>query len=64
MLCRRNKKKKGYDKTIEQTEAAYTKIMQSSHTLLHVLKSEGKKLDDGDDYDDDEKIEYNEKCHF
>ena len=30
------KKKLDLDKTIEQTEAAYNKIMESSHALLHV----------------------------
>ena len=29
-----------YDKTIAETEAAYMKILESSQTLLHVLKSE------------------------
>jgi hypothetical protein len=29
-----------YDKVIEETEAAYLKILESSQTLLHVLKRE------------------------
>merc|ERR1719373_1284462 len=29
-----------YDKTIQETEAAYMKILESSQTLLHVLKRE------------------------
>lgn len=29
-----------YDKTISETEAAYMKILESSQTLLHVLKKE------------------------
>jgi len=33
-----------YDKTIEETEAAYMKILESSQTLLHVLKRETQNL--------------------
>ena len=33
-----------YDKTITETEAAYSKIMESSQTLLHVLKRESVNL--------------------
>jgi len=33
-----------YDKTIQETEAAYAKIMESSQTLLHVLKRESVNL--------------------
>ncbi|CAK9875120.1 unnamed protein product [Sphagnum jensenii] len=29
-----------YDKTIQEVEAAYSKILESSQALLHVLKSE------------------------
>ena len=29
-----------YDTTIQETEAAYMKILESSQTLLHVLKRE------------------------
>ena len=30
-----------YDKTIDETESAFSKILESSQTLLHVLKKEG-----------------------
>merc|ERR1712216_759706 len=33
-----------YDKTIMETEAAYMKILESSQTLLHVLKRESTSL--------------------
>ena len=33
-----------YDKTIMETEAAYMKILESSQTLLHVLKRESVSL--------------------
>ena len=33
-----------YDKTIQETEAAYMKILESSQTLLHVLKRETQNL--------------------
>lgn len=33
-----------YDRTIEEVTAAYTKILESSQTLLHVLKRETKSL--------------------
>merc|ERR1712096_191267 len=33
-----------YDKTIGETEAAYMKILESSQTLLHVLKRETQNL--------------------
>ncbi len=33
-----------YDKTIMETEAAYMKILESSQTLLHVLKRESVNL--------------------
>ena len=29
-----------YDRTIQETEGAYIKILESSQTLLHVLKRE------------------------
>eukprot|EP00793_Prasinoderma_coloniale_P004296 PRCOL_00000056-RA len=29
-----------YDRTVQETEAAYMKILESSQTLLHVLKRE------------------------
>eukprot|EP01135_Chromosphaera_perkinsii_P002408 Nk52_evm14s223 gene=Nk52_evmTU14s223 len=34
-----------YDKTISETENAYMKILESSQTLLHVLKREKSSLD-------------------
>ena len=30
-----------YDRTISETEGAFVKILESSQTLLHVLKKEG-----------------------
>ena len=33
-----------YDKTIAETEGAFVKILESSQTLLHVLKKEGQTL--------------------
>ena len=49
---------KDYDKTIDHTEAAYKKIIESSHTLLRVLKSEVHNIDDsGDDEECRWKIE-------
>lgn len=45
ILSKRKVKKKDYDKTIDQTEAAYKKILESSQTLLHVLKAEVQNLD-------------------
>lgn len=54
-LSKRRSKKKEYDKTIEQTEKAFQKILESSHTLLHVLKNEVHNLgrhDDHNDHDD------------
>jgi len=33
-----------YDKTIQETEAAYMKILESSQTLLKVLKRESHSL--------------------
>ena len=33
-----------YDKTISETEGAFVKILESSQTLLHVLKKEGATL--------------------
>ncbi|KAI5071403.1 hypothetical protein GOP47_0013654, partial [Adiantum capillus-veneris] len=33
-----------YDKTIEEVEAAYSKILESSQALLHVLKSEASQM--------------------
>ena len=33
-----------YDKTIMETQSAFNKILESSQTLLHVLKKEGQQL--------------------
>ena len=33
-----------YDKTIQETQNAFNKILESSQTLLHVLKKEGSQL--------------------
>ena len=33
-----------FDKTIQETENAFLKILESSQTLLHVLKKEGASL--------------------
>ena len=33
-----------FDKTIQETENAFMKILESSQTLLHVLKKEGASL--------------------
>ena len=43
-LARRVQAKNEYDKTIQETEAAYMKILESSQTLLHVLKRESVNL--------------------
>ena len=39
-LARKIASRNEYDKTIQETEAAYMKILESSQTLLHVLKRE------------------------
>ena len=39
-LSRKVQARNEYDKTIQETEAAYMKILESSQTLLHVLKRE------------------------
>ena len=33
-----------YQKTIDETQSAFNKILESSQTLLHVLKKEGAQL--------------------
>ncbi|XP_038623893.1 Sjoegren syndrome nuclear autoantigen 1 [Tachyglossus aculeatus] len=38
-----------FDRTIAETEAAYLKILESSQTLLHVLKREAGNLTKGTD---------------
>lgn len=39
-LARKLQARNEYDKTIQETEAAYMKILESSQTLLQVLKRE------------------------
>ena len=39
-LIRKTQARNEYDKTIQETEAAYMKILESSQTLLNVLKRE------------------------
>ena len=43
-LARKISSRNEYDKTIQETEAAYMKILESSQTLLHVLKRESVNL--------------------
>ena len=43
-LARKVQARAEYDKTIQETEAAYMKILESSQTLLHVLKRESVSL--------------------
>jgi Sjoegren syndrome nuclear autoantigen 1 len=43
-LTRKQQARNEYDKTIQETEAAYMKILESSQTLLHVLKRESVNL--------------------
>ena len=43
-LARKIASRNEYDNTIQETEAAYAKIMESSQTLLHVLKRESVNL--------------------
>ena len=43
-LARKISSRTEYDKTITETEAAYSKILESSQTLLHVLKRESVNL--------------------
>jgi len=43
-LARKVASRNEYDKTIMETEAAYMKILESSQTLLHVLKRESVSL--------------------
>merc|ERR1719329_1539501 len=33
-----------YDKTLQETQSAFNKILESSYTLLHVLRKEGAQL--------------------
>ena len=39
-LAKKTEARNEYDQTIQETEAAYMKILESSQTLLHVLKRE------------------------
>mmetsp|Transcript_5267 Transcript_5267/g.5407 ORF Transcript_5267/g.5407 Transcript_5267/m.5407 type:complete len:112 (+) Transcript_5267:121-456(+) len=39
-LVRKSQARNEYDRTIQETEAAYMKILESSQTLLQVLKRE------------------------
>ena len=39
-LAKKMASRNEYDKTIQETEQAYMKILESSETLLHVLKNE------------------------
>ena len=43
-LTRKQQARNEYDKTIQETEAAYMKSLESSQTLLHVLKRESVNL--------------------
>ena len=44
-IARKLAARNDYDKTIQETEAAYLKILESSQTLLTVLKREAKGLE-------------------
>jgi len=39
-LSKKQKLRNEYERTIRETEGAYVKILESSQTLLHVLKRE------------------------
>lgn len=39
-LARKQQTRSDYEKVIEETDSAYSKIVESSHTLLNVLKKE------------------------
>merc|ERR1719249_238770 len=43
-IAHKTQSRNSYDKTIHETEAAYMKILESSQTLLHVLKRETQNL--------------------
>lgn len=43
-LAKKLSTKSEYDKAIQETEGAYIKILESSQTLLHVLKRESVNL--------------------
>ena len=40
-LTRKYSTRNEYEKTIQETQNAFNKILESSQTLLHVLKKEG-----------------------
>ncbi len=40
-LARKIATRNEYEKTIQETQNAFNKILESSQTLLHVLKKEG-----------------------
>lgn len=48
-LIRKTTARNEYDKTIQETEAAYMKILESSQTLMHVLKREAVNLNKASD---------------
>eukprot|EP00930_Biecheleria_cincta_P024094 TRINITY_DN17293_c0_g2_i1.p2 TRINITY_DN17293_c0_g2~~TRINITY_DN17293_c0_g2_i1.p2 ORF type:complete len:111 (+),score=29.44 TRINITY_DN17293_c0_g2_i1:303-635(+) len=43
-LLRRTQERNEYDKTIQETETAYKKILTASRTLIHVLQRESVSL--------------------
>ena len=43
-LRKKNACREDYDRTLGETEGAFTKILESSQTLLHVLKKESTTL--------------------
>ena len=43
-IHKKMEKRDNYEKTIQETEGAYIKILESSQTLLHVLKRESMNL--------------------
>ncbi len=43
-LAHKSQAKAQFGKTIKETEGAYSKIIESSQTLLHVLQRESKSL--------------------
>jgi len=51
----------GFDRTIEETEKAYKKILESSRTLLKVLKREASRTLKGIEKDDEKHERQREK---
>lgn len=43
-LVKYNTSRETYDQTIQETDTAYMRILESSQTLLHVLKTESEKF--------------------